>query len=325
MDCLDLGTDPAIPGADDDGKAPGSASPRRAHYELADVFTTKAFGGNPLALFPDASAIPDPWLQRIAAELNLSETAFAYPMGEREWRLRIFTPTMEHPFAGHPTIGSALLLAEAHELTELTLHEQVGPVRLTIDRPKDRSPIARLSVPVDPEERPVDLPLEEIAEMVSLDAAQIGSQAIAPRAMSCGVPFLFIRVRDRRALGAARLQKDRWEKLIARSWAPHVYLFVVTASGDVQARMFAPLMGIEEDPATGGAAAALAGVLAVQERVRSGEARWSIAQGIEMGRPSTLELTAQLEGGRASRIRVGGSAVRMGRGSLDLALMEQSR
>jgi trans-2,3-dihydro-3-hydroxyanthranilate isomerase len=236
---------------------------------------------------------------------------------------------MEHPFAGHPTIGSALLLAEKDALTELTLHEKVGPVALTIERSGNVPAIARLAVPVEPQEQPVTAALDEIAAMVSLKPAQIETGDLAPRAMSCGVPFLFIRVKDREALRAARLQKDKWQRLIADSWAPHVYVFALEPSegdqSDIGARMFAPLMGIDEDPATGGAAAALAGVLAAQEPGRSGEAKWIIAQGVEMGRPSTLELRAKLQHGRASGIRVGGSAVRMGRGSLDLALMEQQR
>lgn len=322
---LDVGGGDPI-GYEERTEAAADCGAARAHYELADVFTTTAFGGNPLALFPNASAIPEHWLQRIAAELNLSETAFAYPLGEREWRLRIFTPTMEHPFAGHPTIGSALLLAEERQLTELTLHEEVGAVALTIERRSHGEAIARLAVPVDPEERPVSVSIDDLAAMLSLKSCELETGGFAPRAMSCGVPFLFIRVTNRQALSSARLQKDRWLKLIAESWSPHVYLFTLNGSAgdesEIHARMFAPLMGIEEDPATGGAAAALAGVLAAQDPARSGEATWRISQGVDMGRPSILELTANLAGGRASQIRVGGSAVRMGQGSLDLSLME---
>jgi trans-2,3-dihydro-3-hydroxyanthranilate isomerase len=309
------------------GGPPADRNLARAHYELADVFTTTPFGGNPLALFPDASTIPENWLQRIASELNLSETAFAYPLGAGEWKLRIFTPTMEHPFAGHPTIGSALLLAERENLAELTLHEGVGPVSLTIDR--SNATIARLTVPMEPEERSISAAPDEIASMISLDPDQVENGLLAPRAMSCGVPFLFIRVTDSDAVRASRLQKDRWQALVAASWAPHVYVFTV---GDgalgkraVHSRMFAPLMGIDEDPATGGAAAALAGVLAAQEPALSGEIGWTISQGIEMGRPSLLELSAHLADGRVTDIRVGGSAVRMGRGSLDLSLMGKAR
>jgi len=316
-------------GAGSGRSVPSRSGDAHAHYQLADVFTAEPFGGNPLALFADASAIPDAWLQPIAAELNLSETAFAYPLGDAEWRLRIFTPTMEHPFAGHPTIGSALLLAERDQLTSLTLHEKVGPVAITIDRPTGRPPIARLAVPMDPEEQPVAIRHDEIAAMLSLAPEQVERGPLQPRAMSCGVPFLFIRVADRNALRGARLNKDRWQALLADCWAPHVYVYSAEPSpaGEhrIDARMFAPLMGIDEDPATGGAAAALAGVLAAQQPGRMGEACWIIAQGVDMGRPSRLELTAEVAAGRATRIRVGGSAVAMGRGSLDLTSMEEGR
>lgn len=323
-------TRPNPPGTGEGTRAPARESgSRHASYELADVFTTTPFGGNPLALFPDASAIPDGSLQRIARELNLSETAFAYPLRKGEWKLRIFTPTMEHPFAGHPTVGSALLLAEREKLSEIILHEGVGPVALTIERTNGGVAIARLTVPTDPEERPINYDPADLAAMISLEPEQLETGILAPRAMSCGVPFLFIRVTSRDALGASRLRKDRWNRLIADSWSPHVYMFTTDEDQGEQrtlhARMFAPLMGIDEDPATGGAAAALAGVLAAQEPGFEGEITWNIAQGVEMGRPSSLELKARLDGGRASDIRVGGSAVWMGRGSLNIASLEKAR
>lgn len=306
----------------DHNAAPRKGVMSEVAYTLVDVFTTHRFGGNPLAVFPDARRIPDGDLQRIARELNLSETAFAYCLAPGEWRLRIFTPTMEHRFAGHPTIGAALVLAEQDKLRELVLHEAVGPVAVTIDRPTGSPPVARLAVPTDPEERDVTIPLTDLASLLTLQPDDLRGGARRARAMSCGVPFLFVRVRDAGTLARACLRRDVWSRLLADTWAPHVYVYAVVCDDgtpQVRSRMFAPLMGIEEDPATGGAAAALAGVFAADDPQTQGVACWTILQGVEMGRPSLLELSAHLEGGKARQISVGGSAVRMGRGALLLA------
>jgi trans-2,3-dihydro-3-hydroxyanthranilate isomerase len=300
---------------------------RLVSFELVDVFTTTRFGGNQLAVFQDATGIPERLLQPIARELNLSETAFAYPRSRNEWGLRIFTPTMEHPFAGHPTIGASLILSRAEQLTRLVLHEQVGPVPVTVERTNGQ-PLARLEVPVTPEERDVGLALGDLAAMISLAPEEIRTDRPSVNAMSCGVPFLFVELSSREALKRARLRVDDWKRLLAPSWSPHVYLFTIAPDDAgtlvVHSRMFAPAMGIAEDPATGGAAAALAGVLAKREPSRRSRLEWTIFQGADMGRPSTLHLSATVDSGRARRIRVGGSAVKIGSGSLDLSVLERA-
>ena len=296
----------------------------RAGFRLLDVFTTSLFGGNPLAVFRQSEQIPAGYLQAVARELNLSECAFAHPMAGRhgEWRLRIFTPTMEHAFAGHPTIGAALALTEGWDLEDgpvrIVLHEGIGPVPVTVER-AEGGVVARLTVPVSPEERPSCDP-RTLAAMLSLDEEDIGCGPYRPRALACGVPFQIVPLTTLDALRRARLRRDLWERDLARTWAPHLYLVVHTPEADdadFRVRMFAPLMGVDEDPATGGAAAALTGLLAGTEPA-DGRRSWRIRQGVEMDRPSLLELGAEVRSGTASAITVGGSAVFTGGGHIDL-------
>lgn len=298
----------------------------RFSYETIDVFTDLPFGGNQLAVFPDARRISDSSLQAIARELNLSETAFAYPLARsNEWRLRIFTPAMELPFAGHPTIGTALVLARRLSSrvglpTTFILHESVGSVRVSIENVSARDVKATFAVPTVPEERPAAERIH-LAEVLSIDIDDICEGAWRPRALSCGVPFQFVCLRSLSAVRRVRVMQEVWNDRLANSWAPHLYVFTrETEQSDVSihARMFAPAMGIYEDPATGGAAAALAGFLAAAEPHRMGRHVWHIEQGLEMKRASKVELGATLDRGIAAAITIGGSGVFVGRGYLDL-------
>jgi trans-2,3-dihydro-3-hydroxyanthranilate isomerase len=297
----------------------------RYRFHTLDVFTDTRFGGNPLAVVLDADDLSGERMQTIAAEFNISETVFvlkpATPGANRK-KLRIFTPAVELPFAGHPTVGASYLLAKLG-LVEIdpanplmVLEEGVGdvPVRILMDANGIRA--TRMSVPRMPERGPQPPATAELAAMLSLTEADLLAGSAG---YSCGVPFLFVPVRDREVLARVKLRLDLWEKLLSKWWAKSVFLFTTdTVSKDAQlhARMFAPAMGVAEDPATGGAAAAIAGWLQ-QSDPRDGARRWLIEQGFEMGRPSHIELEADISQGQVVAIRVGGGSVLVTEGWID--------
>lgn len=295
-------------------------------FYTADVFTATRFGGNPLAVFPEAPPIETATMQQIAREFNLSETVFVRPPDQQQHtrRLRIFTPAAELPFAGHPTVGTALLLAWIGAITvtgaqtAIVFEEGVGPVPVTIFADGGQARTAQLTAARPPEFGP--LPEGDLAALLSLERDAVLQQPYAPAAVSCGVPFLFVPLRDRESLGRAQLNIEQWRAQVAASWAPQLYLFTPDADPGVQfqARMFAPSMGVAEDPATGAAATAFGGYLAHFERPADGTARWLVAQGVEMGRPSRLEVEADCSGGAVAALRVGGAAVLVSEGVLYL-------
>ncbi len=293
---------------------------RRVPFHTLDVFTEHPFGGNPLAVVPDASTLSDAEMQRIAAEFNLSETAFVLPPAKGgTHRVRIFTPASEMPFAGHPTIGTALLLASldsSGSLSHFVFEEGVGHVRVRVDRIAGLH-LAELEAAQAVEVRPSTIAIEDIAAVLSLTRDDLAGNGLGPCAASCGVPFLFVALGSVEALARARIDHARWESTIRRTWAPHVYPYVYLdgpGSPTIRARMFAPALGIAEDPATGGAATALAALLAETDLTR--ERRWTISQGIEMGRPSTIKARAQRRADGSVAVFVGGHAVRMSQGEL---------
>jgi len=295
----------------------------RHPYLLADVFTTEPFSGNPLAVFPDGDRVPPELMQRVARELNLSETVFVLSPEDpgHTARLRIFTPGAELPFAGHPTVGTACLLLSTGRATgpRITLEEGVGPVAVDVGL-RDGLPFASFQVPVDPVGHPFPLAVPAWEAMLSLPSGSVGWDGFPPGVWSCGVPFTVLPVRDRGVLRSVSLDPALWKRELSQSEGPH--LFVVApdpASPErLHARMFAPALGVAEDPATGGAAAALAGFLAAGQPGFSGRRSWVIQQGEDMGRPSTMELEALLQGGRAGEVRVGGATRPMGSGVMEI-------
>lgn len=300
---------------------------KRYQFYTADVFSDRIFGGNPLAVFPQATGLTPQQMQKIAAEFNLSETAFVFPAetppGTR--RLRIFTPVKELPFAGHPTIGSACVLAaigaipQQGEAAAIALEEGVGLVPVTIRAEAGKPIQAEFTAPQLPEFGPEAPGISELAAILSLEPADLLDGDLSPQAVSCGVPYLFVPLRDRAALGRVRLQPERWQQRLAHYWAPSLYVFtpaVGDSEGNFRARMFAPALGIAEDPATGSAVAALAGYLAVREGQASGTLNWEIQQGWEMGRPSQLYLAAQKQDGEILAVRVGGFSVLVSEGTM---------
>lgn len=298
-------------------------------YHLLDVFTDEIFGGNQLAVFLDADDVGDEMMPRIARELNLSETVFVLPAAASgaTCRMRIFTPASELPFAGHPTIGTACLLAmlERVPLTdgkgELVFEQLAGAVPVTIRARAEKPIFAQLTAAQPLVCRDTDMSRVQLAAMLDLAPEDILSDAkVGPMAASTGTPFLFVPVRDRQALARCRLNLADWSRHLASAWAQHIFLYAFDAEregSELRARMFAPALGIPEDPATGGAAAALAGILALRAG-RDGHFQWRLEQGFEMGRPSIIEMEAQVLDGHVTATRVGGTAVLVGEGTLHL-------
>jgi trans-2,3-dihydro-3-hydroxyanthranilate isomerase len=302
------------------------ATRRRFSFHTADVFTALPLTGNAVAVFPEAKGLTAAEMQAIARETGLSETVFVFPPGDSRHtrKVRIFTPGMELPFAGHPTLGTAHVLVAtgrvpgAAENLTLVLEEGVGPVRVRV-RVRDGAPVfTQLETANLPEPGPPPPDAMTAARLLSLEPADLVAPPHHAATWSAGVPFTFIQVRGREALKRARLDPSLWAAHLKGSGAPHVYVFTLEpAEGcDAQARMFAPAMGISEDPATGAAAAALPGILGHLDPRPTASLRWTIRQGVEMGRPSTLHVEADKENGLLTAVRVGGETVLVSEGTL---------
>ena len=301
----------------------------RYQFHTADIFTEHAFGGNQLAVFPDARGLETRQMELVTREFNISETVFVLPPEDAKHtrRLRIFTPGMEVPFAGHPTVGTAFVLASIGEVplqgevTPLVFEEGIGPIGVSIHARDGRPVFTALAAAKMPEFGPEPPPVADIAAMLSLEVADLLTEPDRPCAVSCGIPFLFVALRTKQAIKRARLQRKAWERLLSGFWAPHVYLFTYetnTEEAFVHSRMFAPLMGVDEDPATGAAATALAGYLGALDKTGAQSLRWIVEQGYEMGRPSRLEVEADRTNGAIVAIRVGGTSVMMSEGEMDI-------
>ena len=292
-------------------------------FLTADVFTDRPFGGNPLAVFPDAAGLDDKTMQIVARELNLSETVFVLPPEQpgHTRRLRIFTPAMELPFAGHPTVGTAVLLAETGVLdaSDIVFGEGAGPVPVRIARTAAGT-TATLTSPRPPILEAPAPDRAALARVLTLPPDALATVAEAG-VYSAGTPFTIVPLRDEAALAAARVDIGAWGECLAGTASPHLFVVTMadwTAGRDVRARMFAPAMGIAEDPATGAAAAALARFLIDLQHPADGRADWIVVQGVEMGRRSTILVGADVVAGEAAAVRIGGTAVRMSQGTFRL-------
>ena len=295
-------------------------------FLTADVFTDRMFGGNQLAVLPDARGLTGEQMLAITREFNYSESTFVLPPergGTR--RVRIFTPGGEVPFAGHPTVGTAHVLAVIGELaltgdeTRILLEEGVGDVPVTIRSRAGQPTFAQLSVAKLPEVVAPTPDLAALAEVLSLAPDDFVGGPWAPVAVSCGLPFLMVAVKSRDAVRRARVRMDPWERTLAGSPASEPMVFAMEAEGpgiDIHARVFVPGLSVPEDPATGSACAALGGFLAMRTPRGEGTLRWVVEQGVEMGRPSRLEIEVDKVGGAVTAVRVGGSTVVVSEGML---------
>ena len=300
------------------------------HYVTLDVFTSTPFGGNQLAVFPDARGIPESLLLPITREFNYSETTFCYPPADAKHaaRVRIFTPGAEVPFAGHPTVGTAIALVTLGKAgspsgeSKIVLEEQVGPIPVTVQVGADGSAFAQFAVAKLAEFGPPAPSRGKLAEILTLDAEDILGAPMAPQGVTCGLPFLIVPLRSVEAVSRARVRMEPWEATLKGSWASELFVFAKDPDGGAShyhARCFVPGLGVPEDPATGSANACLAGYLASRAPQLDGTLRWSVDQGVEMGRPSRIEIEADKSAGAITAIRVGGAAVRMSEGTLRLA------
>ena len=298
-------------------------------FHTFDVFTDTRLTGNPLAVLPDAAGLEGEDMQRIAREFNLSETVFVFPPENdaHSARVRIFTPGRELPFAGHPTVGTAILLAmekmggnpEREEDAIIVLEEGVGPVRVGVRlRPGD-APYAQFDVPVLPEEAGQAAPNDRLAAALGLAPGDIGFEDHVATGFSSGVPFSFVPVRDLDVIGRAAPQLQHWREAFGNNDHPNVFVYCrqsVHSESKFHARMFAPTMGIPEDPATGAAAAAFAGAVHKFDALPEGLYKGIIEQGFEMGRPSKIFQELEIDGGKLVKVRIGGHAVPMMKGTL---------
>lgn len=290
-------------------------------FIIADVFTATPFGGNQLAVFLDARGLSDRAMQALTREINFSESTFLLPPADAAHtrRVRIFTPGREVPFAGHPTVGTAAVLAHSglvplHEGTAtVVLEEGVGPVSVDVAA-RDGTLTSQFTLQRGIERPPAGPAVGAVAAALSLPSEAVVDTWFA----SAGLPFCFVRLGTRDAVDRALLDRSAWSAHLARAWAPDIFLFSGGAEpgARVYARMLGPSVGVAEDPATGSAAAALAGSLADAARPEEGTFSWHVDQGVAMGRPSVIEISADKRGGRTVRIRVGGSTVITGEGSL---------
>lgn len=292
----------------------------KLNYVLLDVFTTERLKGNPLAVVLKADGLLDDQMQAIAAEFNLSETVFIQKaQSERHAAaVRIFTPTVELPFAGHPTVGAAVVLGLQNRSSAVRLEEKVGVITCVIERVEKEIGLARFALPRLPEEAGKAPSVEAIAATLGLEPDEIGCGPYQPALFSAGVPYYLLPVRDAAALKRIRLERRGWDETypVGRG---SIYVFTQTPDergNEFAARMFAPGGGQGEDPATGSAAAALIGLVA--RHTDNGQHEFRLRQGHEMGRPSLITLQLRKDDDKLTHGGIGGHAVIVGEGVLNL-------
>ncbi|MBU1176531.1 MAG: PhzF family phenazine biosynthesis protein [Alphaproteobacteria bacterium] len=291
-------------------------------YFLLDVFTDKELAGNPLAVVMKADHVSDELMQKIATEFNLSETVFVRQprLDYHAAALRIFTAKTELPFAGHPTVGTAVLLGLEQRLSGVRLEEEIGVVTCVIERTGKRSGTAHFSLPQLPERLGEAPSSEAMAEALGLGVEDFGCGDFLPAQWSAGVPFYLVPLRDAAALARIRIERRGWFDVFPDG-RNAVYAFTATPeekSNDFAARMLSPHIGQGEDPATGSAAAALIGLLS-DHAPGDGPSDFKLRQGHEMGRPSLISLRFSKQAGKLDRAGIGGSAVVIAEGEMDLS------
>ena len=302
---------------------------RKLHYYIVDVFTDQQFGGNPLAVFTDGRGLSTETMQRLAKEMNLSESTFLLPPEDpaNHFKLRIFTPGKELPMAGHPTVGTSFVLARERlfdwsgDEAELRLEEGVGliPVRLEF---RDGAPHMIWMTQRRPQFGPVIEDVAAVAEMLSIEPGDLNTD-LPIEVVSCGLPFLFVPVRDIATMRRLRMRQEVSTRLLAPLGLDEVFIFapeVEYEGSTVHSRMFAPGSGIGEDPATGAASGPLGSYLVRHGLVPAEPTAYIVSeQGVEMGRPSFIHVQVTREGDEIVRVQVGGQAVYMGQGDIELA------
>jgi trans-2,3-dihydro-3-hydroxyanthranilate isomerase len=299
-------------------------------YHVLNVFTEERFGGNPLAVVLDADGLDGERMQKIAREFNLSETVFVLKPEHvaHTARVRIFTPASEIPFAGHPTVGTGALLAALRAPEPagggdalIVLEEAVGIVRVGVRLRPGVAPHAEFDTPRLPAAAGTLAPADRLAAALGLIPSEIGFENHRPTKYGAGNAFAFVPVASLDAIGKARVAAPHWDAVLQGQGLVGAFLYcrqTVHTGSSFHARMFAPEFGIPEDPATGSAAAAFAGVVHGFDALPDGTHKRVIEQGYEMGRPSTIALTIEVEHGRLAAVRIGGHAVRVAEGRIEV-------
>jgi trans-2,3-dihydro-3-hydroxyanthranilate isomerase len=300
------------------------------NYHILDVFTDRRFGGNPLAVVLDADALNTEQMQLIARELNLSETVFVLRPGNvmHSARIRIFTPAKELPFAGHPTVGAAALLAElrspdhsAGSDSIVVLEQTIGVLRVGVRLRPGAATLAEFDAPRLPAQAGVLPSTERLAAGLGLIPSEIGFENHRPVCFAAGNAFAFVPVANLDVIARARINGVHWSDAFQDQGLLGAYVYTRQCEhvgSAFHARMFAPDIGVPEDPATGSAAVCFAGVIHHFDDLPDGNHRKLIEQGFEMGRPSYITLGLTVEGGALSNVRIGGHVVRFGQGVIEV-------
>lgn len=303
---------------------------RKLQYRIVDVFTDRMFGGNPLAVVLDGRGVTDAEMQALAREMNLSETTFVLPPDDpaNDFRVRIFTPGRELAMAGHPTIGTAFVLAREKMLPAggdtltIRFEEKVGPIPVRLEL-KDGAPDMIWMTQPLPNFGPVFPNAVAVAAMLGIDPAGLRTD-VPIEVVSCGMPFLFVPVRDLATMRRLSFNKDHSHRVLDPLEVHEVFVFameVENAGSTVHSRMFAPDLGISEDPATGGASGPL-GCYLLRHGLLPAKPKTSIVseQGIEMGRPSFIHIEITREANEITEVNVGGQTVFVGGGEIELGI-----
>ena len=291
-------------------------------FHIVDVFSSTPFGGNQLAVLPEAAGISTEGMQKIAREFNFGETTFVLPKKDpvNTCRVRIFTPRVELDFAGHPSVGTACALVMQQHVRpsdpmRLILEENVGPVTVDV-APRNGGVYGTLTLS-GKIEAPAGAPSPtELADVLSVEPAEVSQVFFA----GAGVPFCFAQLSSNEVVDRATMNRAAWATTLARAWSPHVFFFAgdLRDGGKLYARMWAPALGIEEDPATGAACAGLVGAMASKPDFGGMAYRLSIQQGVSIGRRSEIEAEARKRDGVVTSVSVGGATTYIASGEIEV-------
>jgi trans-2,3-dihydro-3-hydroxyanthranilate isomerase len=300
-------------------------------FHIVDVFSSTPFGGNQLAVLPDAAGLSTEGMQKIAREFNFGETTFVLPKKDpaNTCRVRIFTPRTELDVAGHPSVGTACALVMKEHVRpsdpiRLILEENVGPVIVDVAR---RNGVFHGTLTLSGKiEEPTGAPSPtDLAAVLSIEPAEVSQVFFA----GAGVPFCFAQLSSNAAVDRATINRAAWAATLSRAWSPHIFFFAghLRDGGKLYARMWAPALGIEEDSATGAACAALVGAMASKPDFGGTAYRLSIQQGVSMGRRSDIEAEARQSDGVVTSVSVGGATAYVASGEIEVppsALVSQT-
>lgn len=296
-------------------------------YTLLNVFASEPNSGNPLAVVTDSTGLDATAMQAIARKLNLSETVFVFPAQNpaHTASIRIFTPAAELPFAGHPTVGTAVFLAQERVWSKagaefdalVVLEAKAGTLRIAVK--PGATPFAEFDVLQLPRDVGEAAPVDRLAAALGLAPGEVGFENFKPSRFSAGVAFTFVPVKDLEAIGRARIVEQYWADAFGADGHGAAYLYcreTVRHKAAFHARAFAPLLGVPEDPATGSAAAAFAGVINLFDAPPEGTYNAMIEQGFEMGRPCEIFLEMEIKNRQCRAVRIGGHAAMVSEGTV---------